>query len=236
MKKASVFVCTVIAVFIVSIIVVDMVKNPVVSGIPCEGCEAFSYNGRRYSCKDMYIADDDKVYMGMTKERRSSVYFIGDEKNPDIVEVSGSDNTRIYKADDYDIKVSGQLTKVLIDPVIRGTNNGTLQKRADLDMLNKLMSVKGDEDTYEVNNFYTEGNEFYLEFDGCPAAVAENKGGYIAKVGESWIYVCPENMKTMELIDDPMCNPNKVRVCGIEVTDDELIQWIETNEISNHIK
>lgn len=233
MKRSNVFVCMGIVVLIISIfLILHMVKNSVVPGIPCEGSDSFSYNGRRYSSEEIYIADDDKVYMGVTKERRSSVYFIGDKDNPDIVEVCGSDNTRIYKAADYDIKVSGQITKVLINPAIRGTSNVTLQKRADFDMLNRLMSVKGNEDTYEVNNFYTEGNVFYLEFDGCPAAVAENKGGYIAKVGETWIYVSPENMKGIESIGDS----NEARICGIEVTDDELIQWIETSEISNHIE
>lgn len=232
MKKAIVFLCTVIGALIVCAIFAYKVKNPIVPGIPPEGCESFSYNGRSYSSDTIYIADDDKVYMGVTKERRSSVYFVGDEKDPDIVVVCGSDNTGIYKADDYDIKVSGQITKVLVDPGIRDSGGITLQKQDDIHMLEKLMSVKGDKATYEINNFYTEGNIFYLEFDGCPAAGAENEGGYIAKSGNHWIYVSPENLDGMKQLD----NANGVSVPGVEVTDDEIIRWIESSGISEWIK
>lgn len=228
MKRTGLFACIVIVVLIVSAIVLHKVKNPVVSGIPQEGCETFSYNGRKYVSDDIYIADEDKRYMGVTKEKRSSVYFIGNEKNPDVIEVCGSDNTMIYKASDYNIKVSGQITKVLIDPGIRDINNRTLQEQSDLDMINRLMSVKGDENVYEIHNFYTDGNVFYLEFDGCPVTNADNIGGYIAKTEKSWIYVNPENM--MKIVSAG--NANEVRIYGIKVTDGELMQWLESSEIS----
>lgn len=232
MKKAIVFFCMVIGALMVCAVFIYKVKNPIVSGISCEGLEYFYYNGRRYKINGVYIADDDKKYMGVTKERRSQVYFVGDEKNPDIVMVCGSDNTNIYKADDYDIKVSGRITKVLIDPGVRNPSDKILQKQDDIDMLKKLMSVKGDEAAYEINNFYTEGNVFYLEFDGCLAAGGDNKGGYIAKVENHWIYVSPENLDDMKRLDDV----NGVSVSGIEVTDDEIIRWIENSEISKGIK
>ncbi|MBD5159487.1 MAG: hypothetical protein HDT23_04510 [Ruminococcus sp.] len=205
----------------------------VVDGIPPENnVEGFKYKGRRYTYTGLYIADMDRKYMGVEGNLHSDVYFVGNEDNPDIVIVEGVDNTSIYKADDYDIKTDGTITKVLIDPVFRGDNDIVLYKDKDIDMINKLISVDGTVKTYGADNFYTEGNVLYFQYDGCPASDPQIECGYIAKVNNKWVYVNPENQESMKTTRDN----NSTEFYGVEIEDPELIIWIEESDISKWIK
>lgn len=205
----------------------------VVDGIPSENNkEGFKYNGRKYTYTSLYVADIDKKYMGVEGNFHSSVYFVGDKENPDIVIVSGRDNTSVYKADDYKIKTDGTITKVIVDPDYRDPNDTVLYKDKDIDMVNRLNSVEGKTQAYELENFYTQGNVLSFEYDDCLASDPKAKCGYIAKVRNKWIYVNPENQENIK--GSP--NDNSVTFSGTEINDTELVSWIEESYISKGIK
>lgn len=200
----------------------------VVDGIPSENnVEGFKYKGRKYRYTRLYIADMDKKHMGVEKNYHSRVYFVGDEDNPDIVIVSGRDNTSVYKADDYEIKTDGTITKVIIDPNYRDPNDTVLYNEKDIDMINRLISADGKTQEYELENFYTHGNVLCFEYDGCLASDPQVKCGYIAEINDKWIYVSPENHENIKMSDD-----NSVVFYGVEINDSELISWIEKSDIS----
>ncbi|MDE5619362.1 MAG: hypothetical protein K2O29_10090 [Ruminococcus sp.] len=196
----------------------------VVDGISSENnVEGFKYKGREYTYTRLYIADMDKKHMGVEKNYHSRVYF----DNTDIVIVSGRDNTSIYKADDYEIKTDVTITKVIIEPNYRDPNDTVLYKEKDIDMINKLISVNGKTQAYELENFYTHGNVLCFEYDGCLAADPQVKCGYIAKINDKWIYVSLENQENIKISDD-----NSVVFYGVEINDSEIISWIEKSDIS----
>ncbi len=226
MKKIrNIFFCL-ICVFIMTFTCCCFAK--VVDGIPSENNkEGFKYKGRSYTYTGLYIADMDKKYMGVEKNYHSRVYFVGDENNPDIVIVSGRDNTSVYKADDYEIKTDGNITQVIIDPNYRDPNDTVLYKEKDIDMINKLISVDGKTQEYELENFYTHGNVLCFEYDGCLAADPQVKCGYIAEINDKWIYVSPENRENIKMSDD-----NSIVFYGVEIDDAQLISWIEKSDIS----
>lgn len=226
MKKIrNIFFCL-ICVFIMTFTCGCFAK--VVDGIPSENNkEGFKYKGRSYTYTGLYIADMDKKYMGVEKNYHSRVYFVGDENNPDIVIVSGRDNTSVYKADDYEIKTDGNITQVIIDPNYRDPNDTVLYKEKDIDMINKLISVDGKTQEYELENFYTHGNVLCFEYDGCLAADPQVKCGYIAEINDKWIYVSPENRENIKMSDD-----NSIVFYGVEIDDAQLISWIEKSDIS----
>lgn len=202
--------------------------DKVVDGIPSENnVEGFKYKGRKYRYTRLYIADTDKKHMGVEKDYHSGVYFVGDENSPDIVIVSGRDNTSVYKADDYEVKTGGTITKVIVDPNYRDPNATVLYNEKDIDMINRLISVDGKTQTYEIENFYTHGNVLSFEYDGCLAADPQVRCGYIAEINGKWIYVSPENQENMKISDD-----NSVVFDGVEVNDAELISWIKKSDIS----
>lgn len=208
--------------------------DKVVDGIPCEhNVEGFYYNDKNYFCESgLFIADVDKKYMGKSEECYSSVYFVGDENNPDIVIVAGSDNTRAYKEENYNINTDGKITKVLIDPNYRDPNPTILYKDEDIDMVNKLISITGETEKYEMNNYYTQGNDFYFEYDDCLVATRETKGGYIAKINNKWIFVNVENLNKITRQD---INEISFSIEGVEIHDADIISWIEKSDISKGI-
>lgn len=230
MKKSLIITLVIILIPVTAIILYN-IRSPIMEGIPTERAEVFDYNGRHYESEGYFAADDDMIFKGRSEIDGSSVYFLEDTDTPNYILIVGSDNSRHYLADGVSIDTSGEITKILIDPGIRATNNRVLTSKEDIEKVRILTAISGEEKKYFIKNYFTQGNSFYYEYNNCPVSVSENLGGYVALTEGEWIYVSPENYRK----NRESKGNNSVIVTGVKITDSELIRWLKKSDLAKYI-
>lgn len=228
--KAIWFICIGLFSLILAGGIIYRVKNPVIEEIS-GNTEAFTYNNRHYYMNDFYVADEDRFFIGKTKKYHDNIYAVGNSDSPDYFVIVGSDNTANFKAENCEIATSGEITKVLIDPGIREVNDRVLSAKEDLEMISKLSSVNGEEQEFIIDNYHTQGNTFYYEYDNCPVTNAENLGGYVALAEDKWIFVSPANYEKMEQLEN-----NTVKVQGRVIENQEILEWLQGSVLVKYIE
>jgi len=236
MRKQNIIRIVVIAA-VVTFVVWKLATIPsVISEIPGEhAVEGFRYNGKYYGSSYFMVADADRIHVGYAKETRGKVYFIGNRTSPDYIAIVGSDNTTHYAAEGCVPDTSGTVTKVLVDPGIRKTNNLVLTRKPDIDQLLAITNLQGEEKAYTIENIHTQGNTFYFAYNDCPVVDSGNLGGYIVLVDGEWIYVVPENYRAMQYIGERRYN-NTASVNGVRITNEKTIEWLERSIVTSFIE
>jgi len=209
---------------------------PVINEIPGEhAVEGFRYNGKYYGSSYFMVADADRIHVGYAKETRGKVYFIGSRTSPDYIAIVGSDNTTHYAAEGCTPDTAGTVTKVLVDPGIRATNNRVITRRQDIDRLLEIIRLQGEEKEYSIENIYTQGNMFYFAYNDCVVVTSDNLGGYIAIVDGDWIYVSPENYRTMlSAVNHRESNAGIAK--GVRIEDKKTVEWLEKSVVTSFIE
>lgn len=209
---------------------------PVIDDIPGENAvEGFRYNGINYRNSYFMVADADRIHVGYAKETKGKVYFIGSRTSPDYIAIVGSDNTTHYAAEGCAPDHSGTVTKVLIDPGIRKTNKLVITWKSDIDKLLAITNLQGEEKEYTIENIYTQGNDFYFAYNDCVVVTSDNLGGYIAIVDGDWIYVSPENYRTMlSAVNHRESNAGIAK--GVRIEDKKTVEWLEKSVVTSFIE
>lgn len=190
--------------------------------------EGITYNGKSYKSCVIYCAESDKLFLGYA-DNGASVYCVGNKKDPVYLIIDGSDNTIAYVKEGETVPTSGIITKILIDPMVRGKNKYVLAKQEELDLIAQLTGISGEVQEFTVENIYTDGNEFYYVYNESNVSVYENYGGYIAFVNGNWIYSAPGSKKEQK-------ENNTFIVAGIVIEDSDLITKILKTDLVKHIE
>ena len=236
MNKHNIIRIAVIVSIVVLVIGKIITMPKILDGIPGENAvEGFRYNGINYRNSRFMVADADRVHVGYAKETKGKVFFIGSRTSPDYIAIVGSDNTTHYAAEGCVPDTSGTVTKVLIDPGIRKTNKLVITWKPDIDKLLAITNLQGEEKEYIIENIYTQGNDFYFAYNGCPVVDSGNLGGYIALVDGEWIYATPENYRAIQYIGERRYN-NTASVSGVRITDEKTIEWLEKSIVTSFIE
>jgi hypothetical protein len=194
-----------------------------------ENTEAISYNGVWYPQEDFYCAEDDMIELGRV-DGGGIAYGIGLEDIPKYIFIYGYDNSRCFIAEGCSVPTSGKITKVLVDPAIRGDKSKYLSTDDELAVVQDLVNLSGEEQTYAVDNYYSNGNSFYYVYNDSNVSCKANYGGYVAYTHGTWIYAPPENSTTHT--DDA---PNSVTIDAIAIEDEDLIDRICQTDIAKDI-
>lgn len=195
-----------------------------------ENCEFIRYNGAEYRYACFYCADDDRKYIGRANNG-AAVYTVGPYEPPKFILVEGIDNSGCFSAQDAKVPTSGKVTKVLVDPGVRGDNSKYLSSEAELAVISKLSKVTGEAHEFEVHNYYTDGNAFYYVYDDSNVSCSENYGGYIALIDGKWIYSSPQERKKFKRIKD-----NTYKISGVVIEDEELISAFKKTDLVKYIE
>ena len=190
--------------------------------------EGITYNGIFYNACGFYCAESDKRFLGYA-DNGARVYCIGNKNDPDYIIIDGSDNTTAYVKEGVTVPTSGTVTKILIDPYVRGNNKLVLAKKEELDLIAQLTGIIGEVQEFTVENFYTNGNEFYYVYNESNVSIHENYGGYIAFVNGRWIYSAPKNKKERK-------ENNTFIVAGVVIEDSDLISRICETDLVKFIE
>ena len=191
-----------------------------------ENSDYIKYNGILYNGAGFYAVDDDLRLIGHIKDG-ANVYAVGNDKPPQFIIIHGSDNSGCFAAEGADIPTSGRITMALIDPVTRGTNSQYLSTSDELAMLAKITNLTGEPQEFLVDNYYTEGNEFYYVYNDSNVTCSDNYGGYVAYTDGKWIYSAPgESIERKE--------HNTVLITGIVIEDEELINEMCGSVLTNY--
>ena len=180
--------------------------------------EAIWYNGTTYYAAGFFCAASDKQFLGYA-DNGASVYCVGNKRDPDFIIIDGDDNTTSYVKDGASVPTSGTVTKVLIDPYVRGNNRRVLAGKDELSIVAQLAELCGETQLFTVNNVGTDGNAFYYVYNGSNVSAYQNYGGYIAYVDGVWIYSAPGNK--IEHMEN-----NTAVVEAVVIEDNELIDRI----------
>lgn len=235
MKKQNIIRIAVIAAISVLAVWKIITMPKIMDDIHGENAEFMRYNGKNYESSYFMVADADRIHVGYAKETWGKVYFIGSRTSPDYIAIVGSDNTTHYAAEGCVPDSSGTVTKVLIDPGIRETNNRVITGTSAIEMVLKITNIIGEEADYFIDNIYTQGNNFYFAYNGCVVVASGNLGGYIALVGGEWIYASPENYRAMlNTMNRQVGNMGTVR--AIKITNEKLIAWLEKSILTSYIE
>lgn len=176
---------------------------------------------------------NDAVYIGRAEDRITDIYITSDGSMPNLFTLVGNDNTECYKRTDYEIPTSGEITKIFIDPAVRSSNENIIYNSHDISMVKQLTALDCEESLYHIDNYYVNGNLFYFAYNDCPVSIIDNLGGYIAYINGKWIYVNPENIRNGSYYNYPS---NSVDLLGIEITDSDIIEWLESSSVSEYIE
>lgn len=196
-----------------------------------EDCDGWiTYNGVKYIRDCFFCAAEDKKYLGRA-ENGACVYTVGNRNDPVYIVIDGSDNTGCYIKEGFSVPTSGTVTKVLVDPYVRGSNKNVVSKQEELNIVAELAAIEGEVQEFTVENYYTEGNAFYYVYDGSNVSTGQNYGGYIAYVNGCWIYSAP-GMKIQ--IDQRVSNTAVVE--AVIIKDPELLTGICKTDLVKWIK
>ena len=236
MNKQNIIRIAVIVSIVVLVIGKIITMPKILDGIPGENAvEGFRYNGINYRNSYFMVADADRIHVGYAKETQGQVYFIGSRTSPDYIAIVGSDNTTHYAAEGCTPDTAGTVTKVLVDPGIRATNNRVITRRQDIDRLLEIIRLQGEEKEYSIENIYTQGNMFYFAYNDCVVVTSDNLGGYIAIVDGDWIYVSPENYRTMlSAVNHRESNAGLAK--GVRIEDKKTVEWLEKSVVTSFIE
>ena len=201
--------------------------TPVIDVNGNENSEVISYNGNEYRYEAFYFDDDELKLIGYIDNMFGAyVYSVGSD---DYIKIVGNDNSGFFIKNGSKVPVSGTVTKVLIDPSYRGSESKRLVSDDELAMINELVNLSGDTQTFYVDNYYTDGNSFYYVYNNSNVTCEDNYGGYIAFTDGTWIYAAPENkpVRTGEV--------NAVTINAIIIDDEKLIEKICKTDLIKYI-
>ncbi|MBS6023480.1 hypothetical protein GOD97_15065 [Paeniclostridium sordellii] len=215
-----------IVVIIIGCIVIYNIKNPIVKDLN-GGTECINYKGKRAELESFFPDITEAEYLGRTKDNKFKVYTYKNDPNCNLLTLFGSDNTNSYKTKNFLIPTSGNVTKVFINPNARTLDNKIIKNHADIEMFKKLISYKGNERMYHVNNIYTDGTEIYFAYNNCPVTTYNNLVGYIAYINDSWIIVSPKHYLNSTKVE--IKNNVDFDLIGRKISDLELIKWLNAN-------
>lgn len=190
-----------------------------------ENSDYVKYDGILYKGAGFYVVDDLRL-IGHIKDG-ADVYAVGNDKPPQFIIICGSDNSGCFAAECAYIPTSGRITKALIEPATIGTDPQYLSTNDELAMLAKITNLTGEPQEFLVDNYYTEGNEFYYVYNDSNVTCSDNYGGYIAYTDGKWIYSAPgESIERKE--------HNTVLITGIVIEDEELINEMCGSVLTNY--
>lgn len=190
-----------------------------------ENSDYVKYDGILYNGAGFYVVDDLRL-IGHIKDG-ADVYAVGNDKPPQFIIICGSDNSGCFAAEGAYIPTSGRITKALIEPATIGTDPRYLSTNDELAMLAKITNLTGEPQEFLVDNYYTEGNEFYYVYNDSNVTCSDNYGGYIAYTDGKWIYSAPgESIERKE--------HNTVLITGIVIEDEELINEMCGSVLTNY--
>ncbi len=193
-----------------------------------EDSEAISYNGTEYISEIFYCADDDRNFVGRIG-RGAVVYAVGPDETPQFILISGRDNSGCFIAEGAKVPTGGKITKVLIDPGIRGDNSRYLSADEELAVIEELSALSGEQRMFHVDNYYTDGNAFFYVYNNSNVSCEENYGGYIAFTEGTWIYAPPENKPVWS------GEQNEVSIEAMVIEDEALIDRICETDLRKYI-
>lgn len=229
-KKNTISIITFLLLIIFTIIllfIIYKINNPIIYGIDDEDSLSFDYKGKEY-CKSVYfVAEENLIYMGLSEIGHSDVYFIGNNESPDYIFISGDDDYGYFKANDCTIDVSGNITKILVDPACGVISNHSLSSKEEIDMIHDLTNIQGEEKEYFIENYYTQGNPFYYEYNNCPVASNNSLGGYVALVGDELVYISPKNLENAY----HSSSNNSITAKGVAIKDKTLLDKILNSKL-----
>lgn len=225
MKKGKVIITGLILSIIVGCITIYNIISPRIKGLH-GGRGVINYKGQTGIMESFFPDFTEAKFLGRTEDKDFKVYGYGNGRNYNLVTLVGSDNTDSYNLGGFKIPTTGEVTKVFLDPGIRAGSNKVTKKQRDIEMFKKLADYKGEEDTWHIDNIYTDGAEICFAYNDCPVTTYENLVLYIAYVENSWIIVTPESYKK----DVHNNKTNEADFIGMKITNQELIQWLEENK------
>lgn len=191
--------------------------------------EGIEYNDIFYTGDNFYYADSDLKKLGKA-DNGATVYAIGASDSPEYILIVGRDNSSCFIASDSFVPVSGTVTKALVDPSIRGDNSKQLCTEEELDILEELSKVSGDPQQFTIDNYFTDGNAFYYVYNNSGVSCEENYGGYVAYTDGKWIFASPE------IGEYEWGEVNSVKVTGIVIEDEALIEKMCKTDLTKHIE
>ena len=221
-KKIIVIVAAIV--ILIGSITIYNIKNPVVKDL-YGGRGVIRYNGQEAIMTDFYSDITEAEYLGRTEDKNFRVYAYRNGSNYNLFTLVGSDNTDSYTMEGFAIPLSGDVTKVFMDPSSNSSNNKTTKNKTDIEMFKKLVSYQGSESIYHINNISLEGTEIFFAYNNCPVTTHDNLVGYIAYIDDNWIIVSQEHYRSSIKKE----NTNEADLIGRKITDSNLIKWLTSD-------
>ncbi len=189
----------------------------------------FVYNGVKAEYEVFYIDFGSAKYIGKTNNWEN-IFIIGDPNQPDVFYIDGINNTYTYAASDFIIPKSGTPTKIFINPAVHASKTQTVSSnKRDIGYFEKIRKTKGKEKIYYIENFYTDGAVFCYAYNDCAVASVDAEQYYLACCEGKWIYA-PLCTEKIDEFDD-----NSAEVLGIQITDREILDYINTTRLLQFI-
>ncbi len=234
-KKLLIIGCALLTILIIAIyIIIWEIQHPIVTNVCCE--ESIAKFDSYVLNREYFITDFSEFeYIGRESDKKDNDLYVIKENDIPVLLISYAnydDNTRYYINPTYTIPVSGKITKIYIDPCGGSQNQKTIYSPEDIDFVERITKLDDTEKLYNIDNFYTCGNEFYLAFNNCPASTNKNIGGYIAYTDGKYIYFSPKNRSNMLINHEN----NSCEGYGIEITDKELLKWLPDSILTDYIE
>lgn len=205
--------------------------TPVIDIKGNEDTDVIYYNGEKYESETFYCADDDRKLIGrLDKEAHGAlVYSINSDDSNKYILVVGSDNSGCFIKNGCSVPTSGTVTKILIDPGVRGDNSKYLSSQNELQMIEQLKEITGKTQEFTIDNYFTNGNAFYYVYDNSNVSCDNNYGGYIAYTDGNWIFTDSyhDNFRWL--------GNNRVIVDAVIIEDEELIKKMCETDLTKYI-
>lgn len=205
--------------------------TPVIDIKGNENSDVIYYNGEEYESETFYCADDDRRLIGRLdkKAHRARVYSINTDNSDKYILLEGSDNSGCFIKNGCSVPTSGTVTKILIDPGVRGDNSKYLSSQNELKMIEQLKEITGKTQEFAIDNYFTDGNAFYYVYDNSNVSCKNNYGGYIAYTDGNWIFTDSDSD------DFRWLGNNRVIVNAVIIEDEELIKKMCETDLTKYI-
>jgi len=236
-KKLLIIGCALLPILFIAIyIIIWEIQHPIIENVFC-GQEGAEYDGYLLDRDYFFITDlNEFEYIGRESNHEYNHIYVAKENNvPVLLMAVERDNTYYYIHPNYKIPTSGEITKVYVEPISQVQSEKTLHSSKDIKMIKRLISLDGDEKLYNIDNFSTCGNRFYLTYNNCPVSIQDNIGGYIAYTEGKYIFANPNNIENMT-DDENGASCHAVTISGIEITDKELLKWLPDSILTDYIE
>lgn len=204
------------------------IKNPTLKGIKA-GADSIEYKGVTAVKYDFFTDFNDAEYIGKSEDGDYEVYVTGDKDKPDLFTLQGDSETLCYKAEDYKIADSGEVTKVFVNPAVRGKNEYKVSEKDDLEMFEKLVSDTGNvTHTFHIKDIDKYGKKFYFAYENNPVSQEDNLGGYVAYTSaDGWIYVNAEYYNSAEIKTEGKVS--SADFTGWKIPYSDVCSWLENS-------